>query len=235
VLVNHVGDEVASFGLVDHLPALSFLDGTGQPMTQLTATSLEIRSYDPAYGRAKLGVDGLSITGKQRQGVQETPAVLISTESGPSLRMAGDTPSMELTNLQQRIVLRSGGGGVPITAWRGAGSPSIELSDHRTKSKVVLGRMLSTSGASGDVQQIEDTGIGAISLLDDAGTPRLQLLGGSYPTLAVLDDAGHFRALFGRTLPFDSYSSEPPYTATVRGAAGAMEWQAPPPGQPAQK
>ena len=81
---------------------------------------------------------------------------------------------------------------------------------------------------------IEGSGIG-LSLFDDAGTPRLQLLGGSYPILAILDDPGLQRALFGRTLPFIPESPKDPYTATVLDGARTVEWQAPQRERPAPR
>jgi len=235
VLVNPAGQELAEFGFEDSLPALSFFDGMRHPMTKLSGLSLEIGTVPQnELGRVNLSIDGLSITGRKRQGVQEVPRLLISTESGPGLYMTGDTPTVELTDRIQRIALRAGGGRVPVTAWRGAASPSIELSDVRKKNGIVLGRVLSTSGAHGDVQMIEDSGIG-LSLFDDAGMPRLQLLGGSYPNLAILDEAGSFRALFGRTLPFNSETPRDPYTATVLDGARTVEWQAPQRERPAPR
>ena len=215
VLVNHVGDEVAEFGLVDYLPALSFLDGARHPFTQLTASQIVFSTAtETEIGRVKLGVEGLSIVGRKTLGTQDVPRVLLDTTFGPSLRMRGDSPTVELTDVNNHAV-------------RLNTLPSVELSDNVGKSKAVLGRILRPYPQSGDVHLISDTGVGSLSLIDEKGAPRLQLAGGTHPNLLIFDEQGGYRMQVGRTLPFISEAPDRPYTATILDESRGVRWQAP--------
>jgi hypothetical protein len=214
VLVNDVGDEVAEFGLVDHLPALSFLDGAKRPMAQLTASNLSFgMSTDTEFGRIKLGADGLSIVGRKVEGTRQAPRFLLDITSGPHLTLLGDSPTLKVTDVTHAVRLNA--------------LPSVELSDGVNKPKTILGRFLRFEDSKGDVQHVDDTGVDSLSLLDEKGTFRLRLLGGTYPNLLIFDEQGRCRTAMGKTLPFASGTVSHPYAAMILDGPDAVRWQAP--------
>jgi hypothetical protein len=214
VLVNDVGNDVAELGLVDHLPALSFLDGTKHPMTQLTASNLSFgMTTDSEFGRINLGANGLSIVGRKKEGTRQVPRFLLDITSGPNLTMLGDNPTVDVTDVTHALRLNA--------------LPSVELSDGGNKPKTILGRFLRYGPTGGDVQQITDTGVGSLSLLDEKGTTRLQVVGGAYPNFLVFDEQGRYRAVIGRTLPPPPEPADSPYSATILDDSQGVVWRVP--------
>jgi hypothetical protein len=212
VLVNDVGNDVAEFGLVDHSPALSFLDGAKHPYSQLTATQLLLgTAAETEIGRVKLSVDGLSIVRRRRGGTRE-PRVLLDTTSGPSLTMLGDRSTVELTDLTNAVRLTTAG-------------PKVEVSNR--KEKAVLGQLLGPESGRGDAHFISSTPVGSLSLLDETGTPRFQVSGGAHPYLLVMDEQGRHRIAIGKTLPFPPESQDSPYTAMIFDESRSVQWRAP--------